>query len=470
MPGRTDVRVLVCLGAVAASAMLAGCQVGPTVEAERDPAPDGPPPVEVEFHPLVVPRDAERTLPRWFGLYYGILAHSNGKVYVGTNYHVARLVEFDPRTGKVRVAAVMSSRALQGGGPKLENPTLRGDLATGRYPMDRWAYAQHKIHAQLHEGRDGRVYGATHTHVEDANRTQKYPGGHWFAYDPKTDETEDLGWVRRHEGIITCCMDRRRNVLYGISWPTGYLFACKPGENLYYKRLRILGLASSYLDCSARYVECVKDGRVYVPDGATGRIRVFDPVTGRLRQVRGLRTPVSPEAEAAARGATRLRPTRHWRNWWISGTRSPDGMHIFLTSQRGNRLVEIDATRGEWGVAIDHGPLKKTAKERWGGHWSDLMVFGPDGLLYHTVDRHLLSFDPESGRVLDWGPLVLKSKPTVRLGVGAGSLGRDGKIYCTTRRGRRKGIGVIDLAALEGRTPRLVRVSPRREIRPVGGE
>ncbi|MFW6158864.1 MAG: hypothetical protein ACOC8E_05850, partial [Planctomycetota bacterium] len=223
------------------------------------------------------------------------------------------------------------------------------------------------IHAQLHEGRDGRVYGATHTHVEDANSTRKYPGGHWFAYDPKTDATEDLGWARRHEGIITCCMDRRRNVLYGISWPTGYLFACRPDEKLYEKRLRILGLASSQLDCSARYVECVKDGRVYVPDGATGRIRVFDPTTGRLRQVRALRTPVSPEAAAAARGATRLRPTRHWRNWWISGTRSPDGMHIFLTSQRGNRLVEIDATRGEWGaVEKQFTPKIYPGRLRWG--------------------------------------------------------------------------------------------------------
>ena len=425
--------------------------------------------VPVDFHAMVVDKRDRLTLPRSFQVFYGMLGHSNGKVYVGTNYNVARLAEFDPATRRCKVVAVMSSRASRGG-PKLEEPTLHGDLGTGQFPRNRWNLAQDKIHAQLHQGRDGRVYGATHTSVEHIDKTLSYPGGHWFAYDPKTGKTEDLGWSRRHEGIITCCMDRQRNVLYGISWPTGYLFRCRPSKKAYSERLSVLGLACSQVDCTPRYMDVAANGRVYLCDGATGDVRVYDPRLNRLLSIPGLATPAGETPKAEVKGLVgTLRATRRWRNWWMCGTRSPDGMHIFFTSQRGGHLVEIDATQGRWGVIVDHGHMDPGRPAAWAGPWSALMVFGRDGLLYHTVNRQLLTFDPKRGRVLDWGRVVLRSDQSVTLRLrGGGVLGKNGRIYCVAKHRKQVGIVVLDPAQLKRGKPVLSRISPRRAIRPTG--
>ena len=463
-------RLLLCLATVG----LAGCQSTSVTDPTPSAIKPNPATIEIEVCPLSGKTVTSGKLPRWFSIYFGVLAHSNGKVYIGTNYHVARLVEFDPRTKTCKVVAAMSSRALHGGGPKLDTPTLRGDLGDGQFPMNRWVHAQDKIHAQLHEGRDGRVYGATHVKVEQADSTRTYPGGHWFAYDPRTGKTEDLGWARRHEGIITCCMDRERNVLYGVTWPTGYLIECRPGESDYRKRLHLLGTACTQLDCSPRYFDVVRDGRVYVPDGATGEVRVYDPKRRWMHRVPGLLTPPGPDGGLPAHAGA-LRATGRWRNWWMNGTKSPDGMHLFFVGQRSGHLTEIDATQGKWGVVIDHGRTVPWGKPDWSGPWPRMMCFGPGGLLFYAIGEQLLTYDPKSGVIADWGRTVSKSVPgrSIKLGCG-GALGKDGRIYCAVGRG----VGILDPRPIEarwrrmysfkeGNAPRFVRRSPRRVIRPI---
>jgi hypothetical protein len=465
-------RLLSCT--VVAAALCVGCATAPA------PSPPEPNPqrIPVEFIPITVPDDAEQTLPRRFHVFYAVLAHSNGKVYIGTNYHVARLVEFDPARRTFRVVATMTSRALHGGGPDLEDPTLRGDLGAGQFPMTRWTHAQDKIHAQLHEGRDGRVYGATHVKVEKLNRTRAYPGGHWLAYDPATGKTEDLGWARRHEGIITTCYDRRQHVLYGISWPTGYLLRCRPDRQPYWRRLHVLDTTSSAADSVPRYVGVAANGRVYLCDGANGDVLVYDPEHDRLHRVPGLTSPYpdrTPDEEDPFAGT--LRATGRWRNWWMSGTRSPDRMHIYVTAQRAGHLVEIDATRGRWGGVVDHGRTVPWSKRGWSGPYAGLMTFGADGLLYHTVGSQLLTFEPDSRRVMDWGRVVWNDgeketelKPTG----GEGSLGPDGRIYAVASVRGRAGVVIIDPARLKTLKPVRLRITRPRVIRPLfersGGE
>ena len=408
--------------------------------------------VPVEVYPL----------PEGKTVFSAILAHSNGKVYIGASYNVARLIEFDPKTKAMKVVARMTSRALESGGPDLKDPVLKGDRGDGEFPQTKWKSAQDKIHTQLHEGRDGRVYGATHCRVENPGSTRSYGGGHWFAYDPKTGATEDLGWSRRHEGIITCCYDRERHVLYGISWPTGYLFSCKPDEKHYAARLNILGLASSHLDCSSRYIDVVKDGRVYMADGATGDIRVYVPGEGRLHSVLGLTTPSHPSSEVPAT----LRESPAWRNWWFWGARSPDGMHLFTTGQRGGRLTEIDATKGKWGWVIDHGPTVPWAdKDRWAGPYCSGMVFASATVLYHTVGPQLLSYDMKTRKVMDHGRTVLKTDSATRVTLGGGARGADGVLYFYTKVKKKPAIAVLVPVRLE-REPTLLRVSPYVVLRP----
>jgi hypothetical protein len=419
------------------------------------PAPN-PQPVEVRFHPL----------PENRVVFYGMLGHSNGRIYVGLCYNVAKLAEFDPETGKFRIVARLTSEATDGGADGAR-PALHGDRPQGKFPHSDWKFAQDKIHTQLHEGNDGRIYGATHVRVEEPNRTVRYGGGHWFAYDPAADKLEDLGWARRHEGIITCDLDRKRNVLYGITWPTGYLVSCRPGEKTYHKRLHLLGLASSRLDCSSRYIGVTDNGRVYFPDGATGEVRIYDPKAKRIIQVDGLVTPPGNELVPREERNT-LRKSGRWRNWWMTGTRSPDGMHLFFSPQRSGHLVEIDATRGEWGVVVDHGRTVPWGnRQKWAGPSCGAICFGPDGLLYHTVDEQVLTYNSTDGKVLDWGRAAIAGKDDsfVKLG-GGGTLGRDGKIYFVTTHGRTRGLAVLDPAQFKKLEPRLLRVSPRKIIRP----
>lgn len=435
--------------AILLAAALAGCtSAGPGAPQLADtPTAPSTQTVACDFYPLVESKV----------IWYGLLAHSNGKIYAGLNYHIAALAELDPATGKSRIVARMTSQAIDAGGEKVTDPTLAGDLGAGPFPETEWKFSQDKIHTQLHEGRDGRVYGATHVKVEEPNSTRKYGGGHFFAYDPKTGKTEDFGWVRRHEGIITSCYDRGSNTLYGISWPTGYFVRCRPDEKEYFKRLEVLDMASSRLDCASRYVAVVRDGRVYVPDGATGAIRVWDPKTQWLHDA-GLTTPTGPTDG----DGDYLRKTARWRNWWITGTLSPDGMHIFLTSQRGGRLIEVDATAGKWGRVLDHGRTVPWATDdNWAGPYCGIMVFARDGQLYHTVGRQLLRYDPRSGRAVDLGRTVLGSDPRTELSLGSGGqLGTDGRVYAAARAGKQRGIAVFNPADLADREGNLLRVSP----------
>ena len=166
-----------CLGALLL--FFGVCQAaGPAAPPEPNPQK-----IECAFYPV----------PEEFSMLSGVLAHSNGKVYLAGSYHVARLYEVDLATKDVRIVARMTSQAEEGGGPALKDPVLRGDLGDGEYPETKWKFAQDKIHTPLHEGSDGRVYGATHTKAEEPAWTRSYPGGHFFAYDPKTGEVLDWG-------------------------------------------------------------------------------------------------------------------------------------------------------------------------------------------------------------------------------------------------------------------------------------
>jgi hypothetical protein len=437
---------------LAALAWVSGCAVhGPVTGGASDPNPRSLP---VEFHALPESKGVS--------VFYAILAHSNGKVYVGTCYRVAKLLEFDPKTAGFRVVATMSSQALHGGGPALANPTLLGDLGTNQWPATRWVHAQDKIHGQLHEGPGGRIYGATHVKVEDPNETRSYPGGHWFAYDPGSGATADLGWMRRHEGIITTCFDRKRNILYGVTWPTGYLVRCRPNEPQYAGRLQLMDTVSSQLDCSTRYFDVVDSGRVYVPDGATGAIRIYDPKSNRIVRVPGFSTPADgAEAEPAGKP---FRGTGQWRNWWMSGTRSPDGMHIFLSSQRSSHLVEIDAGRGQWGTVIDHGPAAPWKdKGEWGSPHCGLMAFGRDGLLYYSAGDRILTFNRRTGEFMDCGRAVLASDGVSEIVLrGSASPGPDGRIYCLATAKKQPGVAILDPVAVRAARPTPWRVSQRQ--------
>ncbi|MGV8095448.1 MAG: hypothetical protein AB2L24_26645 [Mangrovibacterium sp.] len=149
--------------------------------------------------------------------YNGISSASDGKIYYvlcSTLMDVAgQMYSFDPRTGAIEHLA---------------------DLTEICGEKDMKVVAQGKSHVNFVES-NGKLYFATHlgyySIIDGMEKTgvpagdyKPYRGGHLLAYDMKTKTFEDLGIEPHHEGIITMNMDADRGLIYGLSWPTGYLF------------------------------------------------------------------------------------------------------------------------------------------------------------------------------------------------------------------------------------------------------
>ncbi len=94
--------------------------------------------------------------------------------------------------------------------------------------------AQGKSHVNFVESK-GKLYFATHlgyySIIDGMEKTgvptgdyKAFRGGHLLSFDMKGKTFEDLAIEPHREGIITMNMDTVRRLIWGLSWPTGYLF------------------------------------------------------------------------------------------------------------------------------------------------------------------------------------------------------------------------------------------------------
>lgn len=149
--------------------------------------------------------------------YNGLSTASDGKVYYvlcSTLMDVAgQMYCFDPKTGNIEHL---------------------GDLTEICGEKGMKVVSQGKSHVNFVESK-GKLYFATHlgyySIIDGMEKTgiptgdyKPYRGGHLLAYDLKTKTFEDLGIGPHSEGVITMNMDAVRGLIYGLSWPTGYLF------------------------------------------------------------------------------------------------------------------------------------------------------------------------------------------------------------------------------------------------------
>lgn len=135
---------------------------------------------------------------------------------------------------------VLSSQSIDTGGkmysynPVTNKTKLCGDLTEACGEKDMKAIVQGKSHVKFVES-NGKLYFATHigyySMVDGMEKLgippagyKEYPGGHLLAYDLKTGKYEDLAVAPHKEGILTMNMDTKRNIIYGLTWPTGYFF------------------------------------------------------------------------------------------------------------------------------------------------------------------------------------------------------------------------------------------------------
>lgn len=147
----------------------------------------------------------------------GMSSASDGKIYYVLSSVLidvaAQMYSFDPKTGSIEHL---------------------GDLSEACGEKGMKVVAQGKSHVNFVES-NGKLYFATHlgyySNVDGKEALpipvkgfSAYRGGHLLAYDMANKTFEDLGIEPHNEGIITMNMDTKRGLIYGLTWPTGYLF------------------------------------------------------------------------------------------------------------------------------------------------------------------------------------------------------------------------------------------------------
>jgi hypothetical protein len=147
--------------------------------------------------------------------YNGMSTGSDGKIYYvlsSESYKTgAQMYRYDPVTERIKHV---------------------GDLTEACGEKGKKTIAQGKSHVNFIES-NGKLYFATHlgyySLIDGMEQIgippegyKPYPGGHFLAYDMKSEKFDDLATAPHGEGILTMNMDVKRGRLYGITWPSGY--------------------------------------------------------------------------------------------------------------------------------------------------------------------------------------------------------------------------------------------------------
>ena len=153
----------------------------------------------------------------------------------------------------------------------------------------RWVIAEHlydvntqgKTHTQLAVGPDGKIYGGTKqghelfsTRPEIGEQSQGYPGGHLLSYDPATGAAQDLGVMRRWDGLMNGIVDHERRRIYFKTEPRMHflIYEFDTGQVIDKGRVGTWG----------RYIDMDGAGNVWIPNHGrmtkydVGRDEVFD--------------------------------------------------------------------------------------------------------------------------------------------------------------------------------------------------
>ncbi|MGB8479674.1 MAG: hypothetical protein WCE63_12680 [Acidobacteriaceae bacterium] len=142
---------------------------------------------------------------------------------------------------------------------------------------------QSKIHVKFGEGKDGRIYFATHaeewfSYARFATQ-EGYPGSHYIAYDPKTGQVQDFGIGPRFEGMNTGAYDPKFNRIYGLTHPRGHFVYYDVATAAKVDKGRI-----DNFDSICRTIGIDDQGNVYGSFGH-GQIFKYDPRTDNITEL-----------------------------------------------------------------------------------------------------------------------------------------------------------------------------------------
>ena len=384
--------------------------------------------------------------------YNGISSASDGKIYY-----------------------VLCSQLIDIGGqmyvfdPKSHTTEHLGDLTEICGEKGMKVVAQGKSHVNFIESA-GKLYFVTHlgyySIIDGMEKTglptegfKAYRGGHILSYDMKKKTFENLGIGPHSEGIITMSMDTKRGLIYGLTWPTGYLFRYDVAK----KELKDLGpftgkgedgMGPDFRVVCRSIVINPDDGTIYMTN-AEGQIKCLKLGQDKVETIEGenMKKDYFGTYEISTSGSMAY----NWRQaFWYTPTKKIYGVH-------GNSgyLFSFDPTipRIELLERLTSVPSKLTGMNDQFSYGYLGFKLGPDG---HTIyyltggpiyvngkrvmgasstakgeakgleDLHLITYDISTGTYLDHGAVFYPDGQRP-LYVNSIAIGNDGTVYTLAR-------------------------------------
>ncbi len=355
----------------------------------------------------------------WDSNYTACLAASDGRVYVGLNHHGAggSVALYDPKTDTMR---------------------LLGDMDRLAGTQNKWVEPQAKVHTQICEGADGRIYFGTHLSAfygfAKFTSPEAYPGGHWMVYDPKTDTVTDLGLARSGNGLLTMTMDPQRGRLYALTYPHAHF--------IYYDiqsgKTTDMGRVQNW-DAITRTLAVDDLGRVYGAWG-DGRLYRYDPETDKIRHLM-VKLPQRDPGIPVHRAYWETEKT------FTAVAHSPDHKIIYLLETGSSYLVEYHPHSGPEGETkwISQICADRYVGQRDVPYAMISLCRTPDNVIYYAcnsatgdeegspywgggMSAALVSYDLNSRTRTDLG-LIRVENDQIAVHPNAASAGPDGTVY-----------------------------------------
>ncbi|HZP06975.1 MAG TPA: hypothetical protein VFB43_18900 [Terracidiphilus sp.] len=357
-----------------------------------------------------------RGLATMDGNWAALKAASDGKVYVGLACHGCNgpLVYYDSASNKMVDVGDLAR--------------LTGEDGLGVGP-------QSKIHAKFGEGKDGRIYFATHggwwfDYARFATQ-EGYPGSHYMAYDPKSGKVQDFGIGPRFEGMNTGAYDPKFNRIYGLTHPRGHFVYYDVATGAKVDKGRI-----NNWDSICRTLGIDDQGNVYGSFGA-GRIFQYDPRTDAIREL-DARLPIRAKGRSLGRDYDKSETA--WRVVvWDGETK-----RFYGVEESASTLFSFDpaAPSGSQVKTLGQMCIPGFAERRDVPYATLSLALGHDRKLYYAAAgaefdyggsagvaaSHLMTYDLRSEKIEDLGEMRLSDGRPV-LGTNAADTGPDGTIY-----------------------------------------
>jgi len=355
-------------------------------------------------------------LPQMDGNWAALKAASDGKVYAGLACHGCNghLVFYDSKSDKMVDVGDLTRLCGENG------------LRLG---------PQSKVHAKMGEGRDGRIYFATHAGLWfDYARvaTQEgYPGAHYMAYDPKTGQVQDFRIGPRFEGVNTGAYDPKFNRIYGLTHPRGHFVYYDVATGAKVDKGRI-----NNFDSICRTLGIDDEGNVYGSFGG-GLIFKYDPRTDSIREL-PLQLPIRQKGISLGRDYEKSETAWRVIVW------EPETRKFYGVEESASILFSFDPYAGPDGEVRRLGQMciPDFANSRNVPYATLSLTVGLDRKLYYAAAgkefdyggsaglaaSHLITYDLRTEKTEDLGEMhVPDGRPVI--GTNAADTGPDGTVY-----------------------------------------